>query len=119
MRDCDPRHPDGSEAGGCGEVNLELANEELSEAQQRFQAGVADNLPVSQAQSTDRQAKTNTSARCTSTTCQAFAGARAGCGVRRTKRLSGRKVSVADTERERSASRTRRQEPKQRRQPSS
>ncbi len=31
--------------------NLELAQEELSEAQQRFKAGVADNLPVSQAQS--------------------------------------------------------------------
>jgi outer membrane protein TolC len=31
--------------------NVELANEALSEAQQRFRAGVADNLPVSQAQS--------------------------------------------------------------------
>lgn len=30
--------------------NLELAQEALSEAQQRFHAGVADNLPVSQAQ---------------------------------------------------------------------
>jgi outer membrane protein TolC len=30
--------------------NVDLANEELSEAQQRFHAGVADNLPVSQAQ---------------------------------------------------------------------
>ena len=36
--------------------NLELANEELSEAQQRFHAGVADNLPVSQAQSSVEQA---------------------------------------------------------------
>jgi outer membrane protein TolC len=30
--------------------NLDLANEALSEAQQRFKAGVSDNLPVSQAQ---------------------------------------------------------------------
>jgi outer membrane protein TolC len=36
--------------------NLDLANEELSEAQQRFHAGVADNLPVSQAQSQTEQA---------------------------------------------------------------
>jgi outer membrane protein TolC len=36
--------------------NLDLANEELSEAQQRFHAGVADNLPVSQAQSETEQA---------------------------------------------------------------
>jgi outer membrane protein TolC len=37
-------------------TNLALANEELSEAQQRFHAGVADNLPVSQAQSAVEQA---------------------------------------------------------------
>jgi len=36
--------------------NLDLANEALSEAQQRFKAGVADNLPVSQAQTTTEQA---------------------------------------------------------------
>jgi outer membrane protein TolC len=36
--------------------NVDLANEELSEAQQRFHAGVADNLPVSQAQSQTEQA---------------------------------------------------------------
>jgi outer membrane protein TolC len=36
--------------------NLDLAKEELSETQQRFQAGVADNLPVSQAQSSVEQA---------------------------------------------------------------
>jgi outer membrane protein TolC len=36
--------------------NLDLANEELSEAQQRFHAGVSDNLPVSQAQSSVEQA---------------------------------------------------------------
>ena len=36
--------------------NLDLANEELSEAQQRFHAGVSDNLPVSQAQSETEQA---------------------------------------------------------------
>ena len=36
--------------------NLDLANEELSEAQQRFHAGVSDNLPVSQAQSQTEQA---------------------------------------------------------------
>jgi outer membrane protein TolC len=36
--------------------NVDLANEELSEAQQRFHAGVADNLPVSQAQSSVQQA---------------------------------------------------------------
>jgi outer membrane protein TolC len=36
--------------------NLDLANEELSEAQERFRAGVADNLPVSQAQSSVQQA---------------------------------------------------------------
>jgi outer membrane protein TolC len=36
--------------------NVDLATEELSEAQQRFHAGVADNLPVSQAQSSLEQA---------------------------------------------------------------
>jgi outer membrane protein TolC len=36
--------------------NLDLANEELSEAQQRFHTGIADNLPVSQAQSSVEQA---------------------------------------------------------------
>ena len=36
--------------------NIDLANEALSEAQQRFQAGVSDNLPVSQAQSSVEQA---------------------------------------------------------------
>ena len=36
--------------------NVELANEALSEAQQRFRAGVSDNLPVSQAQSQSEQA---------------------------------------------------------------
>ena len=37
--------------------NVELAREALSEAQQRFKAGVADDLPVSQALATDRQAE--------------------------------------------------------------
>jgi outer membrane protein TolC len=37
--------------------NVELAREALSEAQQRFKAGVADSLPVSQALATDRQAE--------------------------------------------------------------
>ncbi len=36
--------------------NVDLANEELSEAQQRFHAGVSDNLPVSQAQTSVEQA---------------------------------------------------------------
>ncbi len=36
--------------------NVDLAKEELSEAQERFHAGVADNLPVSQAQSSVEQA---------------------------------------------------------------
>ncbi len=36
--------------------NVDLAQEELSEAQQRFHAGIADNLPVSQAQSQFEQA---------------------------------------------------------------
>ncbi len=36
--------------------NVELANEALKEAQDRFQAGVSDNLPVSQAQSSVAQA---------------------------------------------------------------
>ena len=36
--------------------NVALATEELSEAQQRFRAGVADTLPVSQAQSQSEQA---------------------------------------------------------------
>ena len=36
--------------------NVDLATEALSEAQQRFRAGVADNLPVSQAQTTFEQA---------------------------------------------------------------
>jgi outer membrane protein TolC len=37
--------------------NVDLAREALDEAQQRFKAGVADSLPVSQALSTDRQAE--------------------------------------------------------------
>jgi outer membrane protein TolC len=37
--------------------NVDLAREALSEAQQRFKAGVADDLPVSQALATDRQAE--------------------------------------------------------------
>lgn len=36
--------------------NVDLADQELSEARQRFQAGVSDNLPVSQAQSSVEQA---------------------------------------------------------------
>jgi outer membrane protein TolC len=36
--------------------NVDLANEALSEAQQRFHAGVSDNLPVSQAQASVEQA---------------------------------------------------------------
>jgi len=36
--------------------NVELANEALNEAQQRFKAGVSDNLPVSQAQAQTEQA---------------------------------------------------------------
>jgi len=36
--------------------NVDLANEALSDAQQRYHAGVADNLPVSQAQSQVEQA---------------------------------------------------------------
>ena len=36
--------------------NVDLATEALSEAQQRYHAGVADNLPVSQAQTTFEQA---------------------------------------------------------------
>ena len=36
--------------------NVDLATEALSEAQQRFHAGVSDNLPVSQAQTTFEQA---------------------------------------------------------------
>jgi len=36
--------------------NVELANEALKEAQQRFKAGVSDNLPVSQAQAQTEQA---------------------------------------------------------------
>jgi outer membrane protein TolC len=36
--------------------NVDLAKEALSEAQQRFKAGVADSLPVSQALATDEQA---------------------------------------------------------------
>ncbi len=37
-------------------TNVTLATEELSEAQQRFHAGISDNLPVSQAQSQVEQA---------------------------------------------------------------
>jgi outer membrane protein TolC len=37
--------------------NADLAREALSEAQERFKAGVADSLPVSQALATDRQAE--------------------------------------------------------------
>jgi outer membrane protein TolC len=36
--------------------NVELANQALSDAQERFHSGVADNLPVSQAQSQVEQA---------------------------------------------------------------
>lgn len=38
--------------------NVDLAQEALSEAQQRFRAGVSDNLPVSQAQAQTQQANT-------------------------------------------------------------
>jgi outer membrane protein TolC len=37
--------------------NVDLAREALNEAQERFKAGVADSLPVSQALATDRQAE--------------------------------------------------------------
>ena len=37
--------------------NVDLSREALSEAQERFKAGVADSLPVSQALATDRQAE--------------------------------------------------------------
>jgi outer membrane protein TolC len=37
--------------------NVDLAREALSEAQERFKAGVADSLPVTQALATDRQAE--------------------------------------------------------------
>jgi outer membrane protein TolC len=37
--------------------NVDLANEALDEAQQRFKAGVADSLPVSQALTADEQAR--------------------------------------------------------------
>jgi outer membrane protein TolC len=37
--------------------NVDLSREALSDAQQRFKAGVADDLPVSQALATDRQAE--------------------------------------------------------------
>jgi outer membrane protein TolC len=37
--------------------NVDLAREALNEAQERFKAGVADDLPVSQALATDRQAE--------------------------------------------------------------
>ncbi len=36
--------------------NVDLANEAVKEAQERYRAGVADNLPVSQALATDQQA---------------------------------------------------------------
>jgi outer membrane protein TolC len=36
--------------------NVDLATEALSEAQERFRSGIADNLPVSQAQSQVEQA---------------------------------------------------------------
>ena len=36
--------------------NVDLAREALSEAQQRYRAGVADSLPVSQALAADEQA---------------------------------------------------------------
>ncbi len=36
--------------------NVDLADEALKEAQERFRAGIADNLPVSQALTTDQQA---------------------------------------------------------------
>jgi outer membrane protein TolC len=41
---------------GVSQSNVELANEALKEAQDRFQAGVSDNLAVSQAQSSVAQA---------------------------------------------------------------
>ena len=36
--------------------NVDLSDEALREAQERFRAGIADNLPVSQALATDQQA---------------------------------------------------------------
>lgn len=41
---------------GAAKSNLDLANEALNEAQQRFRAGISDNLAVSQAQSQTEQA---------------------------------------------------------------
>jgi outer membrane protein TolC len=41
---------------GSTHSNVELANQALSDAQQRYRAGVSDNLPVSQAQSQVEQA---------------------------------------------------------------
>ena len=52
-----PRHPVRRQAGRSGEVQRRPRQRgALSEAQQRFHAGVADNLPVSQAQAQTEQA---------------------------------------------------------------
>ena len=41
---------------GAAQSNVQLADEALKEAQERFHTGIADNLPVSQALATDQQA---------------------------------------------------------------
>ena len=67
---------------------MDLANEELSEAQQRFHAGVSDNLPVSQAQAETEQANDQyISALYQHNVGQAFAGACARRCVRPTRKI--------------------------------
>ncbi len=79
------------------ESDLDLANEELSEAQQRFHAGVSDNLPVSQAQSETEQANDQyISALYQHNTAKLSLARALGVAETNLKDLGG-KVTVADT----------------------
>ncbi len=74
--------------------NVDLANEALSEAQQRFHAGVSDNLPVSQAQSQTEQANDQyISALYQHNVAKLALGPCAGRGADKLQRLSRRKVT--------------------------
>ena len=70
--------------------NVDLAREALDEAQQRYKAGVADSLPVSQALTSSEQANDQyISAPVSAQRRQAFAGAGAGPGFEQLQGLSG------------------------------
>ena len=76
--------------------SVDLANEALSEAQQRYANGVSDNLAVSQAQQSVAQANDQYVPASTGQRRQADSGACPGSGAE-LQEISGREVDVADT----------------------